>query len=177
MMQACRPVLWALTLSGVVTSAVAATPWERWIARPTPASAQQVQRIEYSIPGGNADLGEETTRDLRTLAARVGQGDPASLAIAVRLVHTTRPGAHLEDLHAMLGRASGDHAQRFLAALRQEGGDLSCPGVEFMGEAFVDNDAAKVAERERRRRALMKVSSTRLVPVRDRCLKVLQQAG
>lgn len=130
--------------------------------------------IEYSDDGKQADQGEATTRDLRVLAARVGRGDADSVAIAVRLVRTTPAGANLEDLYSMLGGAAGDSAEQFLSAIQREGDGRACPGVAFLGAKFVDNDPARVAELDRRRRAITKVSSGRLIPVRNLCLKELQ---
>ncbi len=167
----------ALMFSVAVPGALASTPWEAWIERPEPSSAKLVQKIEYTGSSSRADIGQATTRDLRSLAARIGRGDAESVAIAVRLARTTPAGANLEDIHAILGVTAGDDATRFLTALQLEGGGKSCPGVSFLGERFVDDEPARVAELERRKRAIMKVSSKWLMPIRKLCLDELQQTG
>lgn len=170
-------IMLALIFSVAARSAIASTPWERWIERPDPTSAKLVQRIEYSISAGNADIGEVTTRDLRILAARVGGGVPESVAIAVRLARTTQVGANLEDIHSMLGVTAGDNATRFLNAIHREGDGRTCPGVSFLVERFVDDEPARAAELARRKRAIMKVTAIWLKPARDLCLKQLQHDG
>ncbi len=170
-------VMLALMFSVAVPSALASTPWERWIERPGPKSAKLVQKIEYSLSSGNADIGEATTRDLRTLAARIGRGDSESVAIAVRLARTTPAGANLEDIHSILGASAGDNATSFLTALKRDGGGKSCPGISFLGETFVDDKAAQAVEIERRKRSIMKVSAKWLIPIRNLCLKELQHDG
>jgi hypothetical protein len=176
-MNARDPVMLVLMFSVAVPSALASTPWERWIERPEPTSAKLVQKIEYSVISGNADIGEATTRDLRTLATRVGRGDSESVAIAVRIARTTPAGANLEDIYSILGVAAGDDATRFLTAVKREGSGKSCPGISFLGEKFVDDEAARAAELDRRKRAIMKVTSNWLMPTRDLCLKELQHDG
>lgn len=170
-------VMLGFMFSVAVPSALASTPWERWIERPEPTNARLVQKIEYSVASSKADVGETTTRDLGTLAARVGRGDSESLAIAVRLAGTTPPGANLEDVYSMLGVTAGDDATRYLTALKREAGGKYCPGILFLSEKFVNDEAAKAAELERRKRAIMKVTAKWLMPIRNLCLKELQHDG
>jgi len=101
------------------------------------------------------------------LAVHARRFDPAALESILELSTTTAPGEKLEDLAEMASRYVAPRADVFL---RAQSTRSHCFGVEFMGPRFVDNDAARQAERAARRQALMAVDDPALAGTRERCL-------
>ncbi len=151
--------------------AMAMTPWERWIEKPTHKNAVLVREITYSRNAKSADFDPVTTRNLRLLSRRVMNGNFDALQIAVRLSQKTDPGANLEDLYAMLGEAAGRNSQTYLLALSMEAQVDTCPGIGFLGEKFVDNNLAREEEMRKRKRSLLKIHSPALSQIQSVCLR------
>ncbi len=168
----CAALLLLCTLS---FDAHSVTDWERWLEKPTSSNAARVGVIEYTGKASEDVLGPRITRDLQVLAKRVHAGDPSSLRLAMRLTETTDPGANLEDLHQMIGAAVASHTEQFLQAVKANPQLRSCPGVGFLGTAFVDQTEKRDQELAARARALKSIAAPSLAAARKKCLAALQE--
>lgn len=149
------------------------TAWEQWLAKPNPTTANKVSTIEYSSPDHDED--QRTTRELRTLYRHIQNNQTEAIRLALRLTQTTAPGHQLEELHDMLGHASRYRTANYLRALAAEPDISDCPGVDFLGERFVDRPTKRTAEIQARRQILNKIKNPKLIETRNRCLRILEQ--
>jgi hypothetical protein len=153
-------------------SAGAATPWERYVALPTPENARVVRALQYS-PGRGSEFGYELD-DIQVLADQVLAEDPEAFQLAVRLYVQSDAGL-AEDLGLLLGRCIRAHPNFFLRQVARSGhtcSDLSlvlnAPGLEYS-----DKPDAMKYELQGRRAALRTVKNKELRRTRDACLAAL----
>ena len=104
------------------------------------------------------------------LAAIALSGDAQAFRQVLVNAQTSSPGEQLEELAQISSKFVLVNPTEFLLA---QSAYQHCFGVDFMGPAFTDNDAARVRERTLRRRALGSVSDSSLSAVKARCLAVL----
>ena len=104
------------------------------------------------------------------LAHRVLAGDSQALRQVLIQAETTSPGEQLEELAELSSRYVRLAPSEFLKA---QADAPNCFGVDFMGSDYVDNPAAVVRERSRRREALESVRDPALSLVKHRCLAEL----
>jgi len=159
----CLAIVAALILCAA--TARAETPWERYLAEPTPQHASKVQAI-------TGRLGSE---DLQILQDQVLAQDKEAFRLALRLYHAQPPGGTAEDLGVLLARTIRPHPSFFLQQLAATGTPCSAmswvlraPGLEY-----VDRPAARRYEIAMRVKALQSVKEKRLRRHRDDCVRVL----
>lgn len=157
----------------VSSAACAATPWEKYVAEPSPENARSVAAIQYSEPPG-VRLGERTTTDIQMLAVQVYSADREAFRLTLRLIGATAPGADLEYLHEIAGRFLRQNPKAFLEDIAAAGHSKRCPGVDFAGIQYVDQEKARAYEISARRKALLSVNTKSLLAVRDACIAQLE---
>ena len=167
-----RIVAVGLFLAGFAhAEAPAATPWERYLAVPSPEHARRVVALEYSTDGSADRPFERQDEDLALLSVQVLSGDREAVDLAFRLLqHSDGHGA--ETLDIMLGRLIRVRPRLFLQALMVVRPHLSrLDGVvgNFGGE-YVDRFDAQKYEARQRIRALRGVSDPVLQALRDECI-------
>jgi hypothetical protein len=107
------------------------------------------------------------------LAARVQAGDTDALEELLVLADATSPGARLEELARLVSLFVRPSPSAFL---RAQASRQDCFGVDFLGDAYVDNNLARSRELEQRRQALARVTDADLVAVKARCLAKLSRS-
>ena len=160
-------------------TARAQTPWERYLALPTPGNAQAVQTLAYRDSVDNVD---RLLDDLDLLRDQVDAGDTAAVRLAFRLVPQA-DGVYGETLGTMLGRLVRTRPALFLRELaraeRRTGDraphrEVGCGLAQVTGPEYVDREEAGRYEARQRIAALRTVSTPSLRKVRDECLAALQ---
>jgi len=152
----------------------AATLWENYVAKPSPANAKEVEVIEYDDQVSAKHAAERTTADIRLLAVQVFSGDRESFRLVLRLMRS-EDGANLEDLAEIAGRFLRQNPRAYLEDVLTRGKSKSCPGATFIGEQYVDRESAHSYEVAARIDALMTVNDTRLRELRDACISKLKE--
>jgi hypothetical protein len=104
------------------------------------------------------------------LAERVLSGESEAFREVLDLSLTTLPGERLEELAEISSRFVRVSPTDFL---RGQVGSPTCFGVAFMGPGYVDDPAAKTAERDLRRAALNSVVDSSLADSKRICLSRL----
>ena len=160
----------AMLLVVVSASAMANTPWEKYVLAPSPAAAAAVQKAEYSTPDENNRRFES---DLPVLENEVASGDGESAKLAERLrAQYGTAAAILEYLDALLGRSIRPNPAGYLRAIADSRG---CPGALPSGDLFTDRMEARAAEARAREAALRNVKDPMLQKKRDECVAILRQ--
>ncbi len=169
-------IVWAAALT-LAASASAQTPWEAYLALPSPANARRVERASYSDSA--AALGQ-LEQDLEVVAVQMQAGDRDAVRLAFRLL----PGADgdfAETLEIMLGRLIRIHPALFLEEVRRQQQTLPRFDARLngmltnTGSPYVDREQADAYEMRRRMDALRSVRAPALGAIRDRCIAVLQR--
>ena len=157
--------------------AVAETPWEVYLAIPSPQNAKYVEEISYST-----DNDEFLWYDLMLLETQVASGDVEALKLTLRLAKVA-DGDMLdaELLHALeiiASRSIRSHPDRFLeAATADTSSDQFVNAVlAVVGEEYVDRPLARRYELEARCQALRGLRQRGELPKLDSMLLTLEKA-
>jgi hypothetical protein len=158
----------AILLVFLAPSAWATTPWENYLAEPTPYNASQVKAIGYSHP---VQGGYDAT-DLEILKVQVVAADQAAFRLAYRL-YKQSDGGLAEDLGAILAdsiRPNPGFFLRQVAALKQPCNrfNVDVPGLEY-----ADRPRAYAYELKMRTMAIASVQNPQLRAARSDCLAAL----
>jgi len=157
-------------------AAIAATPWESYLAHPTPKAAGDVHEITYS-PSANG-MARDNALDLQVLALQVYAGDVEALRLTLRLASRS-DGGLLEDLYAIAGHSIRAHPHIFLKSMVDE--KLTQESIKWIvnmaGLEYVDRPDARRYELQQRAAALASVRDKRLSFVRAACLKALREGN
>ena len=163
-----------LFLLASTNSLLAATPWEEYLALPSPANAARVAALTYSPatapPGGYA------RSDIRVLEDQVLAQDSEAFQLLLRLYRASGGGL-AEELGVRLGHSSRVHPEFFLRqvlASQRPCSELAWP-LNAPGEQYVDRPGARRYEIEARRAALGAVNTEALARVRRECLAAFKQ--
>ena len=158
---------------GIAIPALAASPWEEYLERPTPDNAARVQSLTYS--SAVADPGD-IERDLMLLEVQVVSRDTKAVQLAFRLL-SGATGHIAERLDIMLGRLIRIDAALFLRELKRAGPGTVSLGhlVGNFGPEYVDRLDAHAYEMSLRQDALRRISDPKLKAVRDQCLESLKK--
>ena len=168
-------VLLALALA-LQTSAIAGTPWEQYLDRPSPQAASTVRQRSYTQGSGDASRG--TADDLQILALQVYAGDKQALELTLRL-SAQADGGDLEDLYAIAGHAIRGHPRTFLEAVVAAKVSAAALAiiVQMPGLEYSDRADAMAYELQQRSVALMGVHDRALRSAREVCLDALRHNG
>ena len=133
--------------------AIAATPWEEYLALPSSANAALVTTMTYSP--GNVPHGGDSPSDIRVLEDQVLAQDREAFRLLVRLYRST-DGGLAEDLGVFPGHSVRVHPEFFLhevAALNRPCSELAW-ALNAPGLQYVDRPAARRYEIDARKAAL-----------------------
>jgi hypothetical protein len=161
----------AILVLVVSAPASAATPWETYLALPTPENASRVTAIEYSTPRqGGYDAG-----DFGILETQVSAADVESFRLAYRLYNGSEAGL-AEDLGAILSGSIRSHPRFFLRQV--EALDPTCSGFGWIlnapGVEYVDRPAAAAYELRMRVAALDGVNDRSLSTIGSKCSRLIR---
>ncbi len=164
----------ALFLILSVQLSAAETPWETYLATPTPENASRVVSITYS-PGSLRAAGSLDYLDRLLLNQQIRSGDAEAYLLAIRIARTTDSAAGLEDLNASIGGSIRANPAVFLSvAKRASLTEAELRRVLFMtGEHYVDRADAKRFELKLRREAIASVDDSALRGTQEMCLAIL----
>jgi hypothetical protein len=169
-----RNLLPVLVLGLTSATAAAATPWEQYLATPTPANADAVTKITYS-PGTleHPEYGYDAL-DLELLKTQVAAGDVAAFRLAVRLSRAA-DGGLAEDLTLIVASMIRSHPAAFLRELSKLApADAELESMLLMtGAEYVDRVSAHTYELTQRRLAIANVRDEALKGFKRSCLAVL----
>jgi hypothetical protein len=156
-------------------SCASATPWEEYVAFPSPENAARVDSISYSEQLAAERSGERITADLNVLAIQVFSGDRGAFRLTLRLLRSAKPGANLEHLSEIAGRYVRQDPKAYLEEVASSGMSARCPGIGYVGLEYVDRNAARGYEINARAKALGTVHDENLVGVREACISQLRK--
>ena len=161
----------SLLLMFLTLTVLAQTPWQKYIANPTPDNAELVDELSYDHSVG----GEEQEVDVMVLESQVFAGDRAAIFLAYRIIKKSG-GSIAEDLYQSLGLLIRINPKLFLETLQDSYNDSIDIGalVGNLGIAFVDRPSARRYELAARIKAIDSVHSGRLKKVRDICHKEIE---
>lgn len=153
----------------------AETPWEAYLALPTPRNASQVTKIQYG-PGAIPENYRYWAPDLKILANQILGGDSESFRLAFRLRRDS-DGGLLEELTMILSHTIRPHPEFFLRQLLElKPSKTDLEDILLMsGLEYVDRPRAQQYEIEMRRKALASVKTMALRGLRDKCLSIIKQ--
>lgn len=127
-----------------------------------------------SSPSNGHSATSASEQQVLAFRAAVAGGDRASVRALFAL---NSDGAAAEDKDIVLGGLIRVHPRLFLEELRRSGHGSCRPCLEGilgnLGDEFVDRFAAQAEELGKRRQALLSVSDKDLAPLRDACIRVL----
>lgn len=161
-------LFWMLAFDGAL--AAPRTPWETYMAHPSPENAMAVQSIQYSDKLDSRRLGEQISADIQVLAVQVFSADREAFRLTLRLIRSSKPGANLEDLVEIAGRYLRQNPKAYLEDVATSGLSAHCPGASYVGLQYVDRDTARSYEIGARVKALESVRDEKLAKLRDICL-------
>jgi hypothetical protein len=151
--------------------ALATTPWENYLAEPTPSNAAKVEAIGYSNPV----RGDYDATDLEILRVQVVAADQAAFRLTYRLYEQSEGGL-AEDLGAILAdsiRPNPGFFLRQVAALKQP---CTRFNVDVAGLEYADRPKAYAYELKMRAAAIASVQDPKLSAIRSECLAALAGA-
>jgi hypothetical protein len=158
----------------LATYSYAATPWEQYLALPTPANASKVSALGYSAGAIPPNYGYWAP-DLDILKIQILGGDQESFRLAYRLIERA-DGGLLEELTAMLGQSIRPQPEMFLRQLGALKPDTKLLKSILLNtsEEYVDRESARIFEIEMRKKALQSVADKSVVDIKAKCLNILQ---
>jgi hypothetical protein len=125
-------------------------------------------------PSNGQSATSASEQQVLAFRAAVAVGDRASVRALFAL---DADGAAAEDKDIVLGGLIRVHPRLFLQELRRSGHGNCRPCLEGilgnLGDEFVDRFAAQAEELGKRRQALLSVADKDLAPLRDACIRVL----
>ena len=168
-----------LLLALLAVTARAQTPWERYLALPTPGNARAIQSLAYSDSADNVDC---LLEDVELLRDQMDAGDTAAVRLAFRLLPQA-DGVYGETLGDMLGRLVRTRPTLFLRELRwaqrrkvdgAPHGEVGCYLARVTGPECVDREEAERYEARQRIASLRTVATPSLRRLRDQCIAAIQ---
>ena len=155
----------ALLLVAFSYSAMAVTPWERYLNEPSASNASLVKAISYSV----AKEGTYDSGDLEILKLQVLAADSSAYNLTFRL-YNQADGGLAEELAAILAAAIRPHPKFFLQQVAMLDPSCSHFNVNVAGLEYVDRFSAQEYERRMRYSAIEAVHDSTLRTVRANCL-------
>jgi len=170
-----RIICTAFIICSVTAITLAETPWEAYLAFPTPENASRVNRIEYT-PGAISEKYGYWALDLGILRNQVLGGDREAFRLAYRL-RQNADGGLLEELTMVLSRVIRTRPDFFLEEMSTLRPDRTALEVILLmpGLEYVDRLEARRYEILMRRKALAAVSHKSLRAFRDTCLEIMKE--
>ncbi len=161
------------------SAALAATPWEHYLAVPSSANAKIVQTPTYTKPESQVKHSGpgRLEVDLRILAEEIRAGDTESFYLGLRLRQTSDiDGALREILDFTLADFLRIRPQEFLSGLVRYGTRHCDEAIYLDTDIFTDRFAAQAYEYQRRMEAIQGVTRAATLKVRNLCVETLLSA-
>jgi hypothetical protein len=156
--------------------AIGATPWETYLAIPSPEHAKLVTEPIYSNAEPNGTNGpSRLEQDFLVLGEQIRAGDAEAFDLGLRLREAAAvDGALGEFLNFTISDFLRIRPAEFLSGLSIYGTQKCVEAVYTNPDIFADRFPAQIYEFNRRLEAIAALRSQRLVKVRDLCIQALR---
>jgi len=157
-------------------AALGATPWETYLAVPSPEHARLVTAPSYSSKEPPSTNGPgRLEQDLRVLAEQIRAGDAQAFYLALRFRKASEiDGALAEFVDYTVSDFLRIRPEAFLSGLSTYGTKTCVEATYTDPDIFAERFSAEAYEFTRRLEAIVGVRNSHLVKVRDLCFHSLR---